>query len=357
MHLIPGIYYAFYLTGIILASVLGYSVLFKFAQTLGIRNPDEKIIRWSSNAKPSIGGLGFYFAFLISILVYDFIFSKISHSTIEMTNFGIIIAASIAFLTGLADDAYNTNPLLKFVAQLICGVVLASTGLQFNLFNSDFANFFITIFFVAGIMNSVNMLDNMDGITTIISLCAFALFSGILYQMNNYFLISVTIGLFGVLVAFLFYNWHPSKFFMGDTGSQFLGLILSAIALHIFTLQSNTYSAVEIINKLTNIVLCLLIPVCDTATVTINRLRKGNSPFVGGKDHTTHFLVYRGLTEKKTALLILILQSIAAVLAYINFESASENMTLFTWIGIIYSIAVFSLLYLNTLIRSDEVKK
>ena len=153
--------------GALLFSILINSIMLRFVRTLGVRN-QENIVRWSDEVKPSIGGLGFYIIFLLSITLHQFIFSY-EGSVVDFKFTGIIGATSLGFLMGLADDAYNTRPVLKFLTQLLCGVILIYSGTYINIFGSDFLNYGFTLLWVVGLMNSINMLDNMDGITTLVS--------------------------------------------------------------------------------------------------------------------------------------------------------------------------------------------
>ena len=130
---------------------------------------------------------------------------------------------------GMADDAYDTKPLVKFIVQCLCGVILISTGTKINTFESEFLNYSLTILWVVAIMNSINMLDNMDGISTVttLAICIFSVFFSVQMNLETQPLTLIIIAVIGTLCGFLAYNWHPSKMFMGDSGSQFLGIFLA----------------------------------------------------------------------------------------------------------------------------------
>ena len=280
-------------------------VLLRFSKTLGIRSrTEEGMIRWSSEHKPSLGGISFYLLFLLSVASFTIFFPQ-NQLMMNRTLLGLLGASSLAFIMGLADDAYNTRPLLKLFAQIGCGLILILTGTCITIFNDNIPNYLLTIFWVVGMMNSVNMLDNMDGITTIISIniLVFAVYFEFMRDnyLNAYFL--VMLGVLAALCGFLYYNWHPSKLFMGDTGSQFLGVFLAAVGIHSFW-NAPDYAQQHIHSKqLFVALLAFIMPVVDTSIVVVNRIAKGTSPFIGGKDHTTHHLVYMGFTERKVALI------------------------------------------------------
>src|SRR6218665_1317886 len=162
------IYGSYFISTVILSFLIN-GLFLKFATTLGIRNANETVVRWSPQAKPSLGGISFYIIFLISIASYPIFFEQ-SKVLFSKPLLGILAACTLAFLMGLSDDAYNTKPLLKFVIQVCCGLILISTGTHISIFANPFFNYALTVFWVVGLMNSINMLDNMDGITTLVSI-------------------------------------------------------------------------------------------------------------------------------------------------------------------------------------------
>lgn len=330
-------------------SLLINYILLKFVQTLGIRGKEALQVRWNPNSKPALGGISFYVVFLFALIFSVLLPNKAAGINLQLV--GVLIASTLAFMMGLADDAFNTQPLLKFLTQIFCAFILIFTGHSIAIFQNEFINYIFTVLWVVGMMNSVNMLDNMDGITSIVSITACTFFVAInisLYRTTGYSTI-LNLGVLGALCGFLVYNFHPSKMFMGDTGSQFLGLFLAAGGID--NCWNNTLSPVLKGFPLINLVLVALVfllPLTDTTTVVINRLRAGNSPFIGGKDHTTHHLFFRGITEKRIAILYFLLAVIACGFAYALLFHYS--ITLF-YGAILYCAAVFVTLYLNTVIK------
>lgn len=295
--------YVLYFIGMFCLSLLMNTLFLKFSKTLGIRNNGETVIRWGSLSKPSFGGISFYLVFLISFITYFLLFDQ--NQNLENTRlFGLFIACSLAFLMGLADDAYNTRPLLKFMVQILCGIILILFNGDIHLFDTPSWNYLLTIFWVVAIMNSINMLDNMDAITTIVSMVIiFVVLFMIFFMMefSNAHIIILT-GVLASLAGFLFFNWHPSKLYMGDTGSQFLGVFLATIGIKYFWNAPDASGNLEVSRQFLIVILAFTIPVIDTTVVVINRLLKGHSPFIGGKDHTTHHLFFNGFSEKRIAI-------------------------------------------------------
>jgi UDP-GlcNAc:undecaprenyl-phosphate/decaprenyl-phosphate GlcNAc-1-phosphate transferase len=328
-------------------SFLIFSILMKFAVNLGIRENNPEMIRWSSRQKPALGGICFYMMFLISVGVSPLLFS-IDVPGFDSRFLGFVFAATLAFLMGLADDAYNTRPLLKLSVQIACGFILAYSGSRIQIFDSETLNVALTVLWVAGIMNSINMLDNMDAVAGMVSLGILISVLGIeLFQFQSPGMYSlIQTGLIGVLIIFLWFNWHPSKIFMGDTGSQLLGIFLSFFPIH-FVFNNPGSSIPFETNPLISISLIaalFVIPLSDTATVVISRILRGKSPMEGGRDHTTHSLYFHGLTERKIALLYFLLTLGGGVLTFLILNSnwKSSNKLL---ISSSYFLVIFITLF------------
>lgn len=340
-----------------ISSLLFNSILLKFAQTLGVRNHQaaQKEIRWNPKIRPSVGGISFFVIFLCTFIILNFINNLLPLHYNNLKIIGVFIVCTIAFLMGLADDAYNTQPLLKFITQLVCGLILYFTGTKINIFTNESFNFGLTLFWIIGLMNSINMLDNMDGITTIVSIVILSFIISLNLNLNLILtpLPILSLGILGALLGFLVYNWHPAKMFMGDTGSQFLGAFLGVLGIdycwNSFSLVNNNWFSINpIFLGFLSVALVFILPITDTITVSVNRIRRGQSPFVGGKDHTTHHLFFRGLTEKRIGIL------------YFGIGLVGLSLTLnliinqqFVWlvISIIFCAITFVSLYLNTIIK------
>ena len=330
-------YIIFFIAAVVF-SVLINGLFLKFSRTMGTKNnPGETEIRWGSTSKPAFGGISFYIVFLLSFAVYAIVFAS---KEIPLEFFGVLIASSIGFLIGLADDAYNTKPILKFMGQFACAFVLIATDNYITLFQSELLNYSITIVWVIGMMNSINMLDNMDGITTSVSIgiISTALFTLVLTQNMSHLYFWVLLGTVAALLGFLYYNWNPSRMYMGDTGSQFLGALLAAIGIYFFW-NGYQFSDTSFIPKAVTPILAFLPSIIDTTCVTINRISKGKSPFVGGRDHTTHHLSYLGLKDRHIAIFFLSLTFICGgVSLYFNYEL--KQWTTNASIGIIAFILI-----------------
>ena len=336
-------------------SLLINSILLKFSQTLGVRQSQQKEIRWNPSVKPSLGGISFFVIFLITFIILNFINNILPLHYDNLKEMGILLVCTLAFLMGLADDAYNTQPLLKFITQLICGLVLYFTGTKINIFTEEAYNFTLTLLWVIGLMNSINMLDNMDGITTVVSIVILCFIVAL--NLNLQTIISplpiLSLGILGSLLGFLVYNWHPSKMFMGDTGSQFLGSFLAIVGIEYCwnaasLISGSWYYTNPVFVGFIVCALIFIIPLTDTITVTINRLKRGQSPFIGGKDHTTHHLFFKGITEKRIAILFF---AIALVGLSLALNIILNYHLIWVIISIVFCAITFLSLYLNTVIK------
>lgn len=328
----------------------------RFSRTLGIRNKNDLEIRWSNVSKPSLGGISFYISYLMSFMFYAIIFGE-SDVFQNKELLGFFFSISLAFLIGLSDDAYDTSPLVKLMGQVMCGFLLIMTDNQIQLFEADILNQAMTVFWVVAIMNSINMLDNMDGITTIASV--FIILTMLGMSLPFYFLDNVDffllIAVLGSLVSFLIFNWNPSKMFMGDSGSQFLGMFLAYYSIKVLWnngIEINDYS---VLSNVTLVLITFCIPIIDTTFVTVRRILRGQSPLVGGKDHTTHTLFYKGLTDRQVAYVFIILGLVSSLLA-LNVAKfiPHDSLVLFLiWIYfVILLITVFKLVP-----KEDQKKK
>lgn len=326
-------------------------ILLRFSESLGIRNKNDVIIRWSNQSKPSLGGVSFYMAFVFAAIAYSMIFSDDPNIFQNAKYIGLFSAGSLAFIMGLADDAYNTKPLIKLSIQIICGLLFAATGTVIHLFGNYWLDLVLTVVWVVVIMNSLNMLDNMDGITgtTVFFILAACLASNWLifgFNANIWSILMIT--LIGAMIGFLSMNIHPSKLFMGDAGSQFIGAFVAFFGVEYLwnigdVLQSPSWLGICV-------TLVAFTPAAvDTLTVVINRLRKGKSPMVGGKDHTTHHLVYAGLNDFQVWLTFVLIGFISFVLATAMVNLIRLKSFVPVLFFVLFFIVIFFFLYRNTI--------
>lgn len=304
------------------------------------------VVRWSAETKPAIGGLAFFIIFLISLCIYSIVFDP-NQVFKNQATLGLLSAATLGFLMGLSDDAYNTRPLLKLVVQIICGVILVVTGTTISASDSEWVNQILTVVWVVGIMNSINMLDNMDGISTSVTSFIIAAAIGYICLKGQWLHVDfiILIGMLAALIGFLFYNWNPSSMYMGDTGSQFLGVLLGYIGIQFCWNAETIVNEGNLLFGLAALLILFILPIVDTTVVTINRLRIGQSPFVGGRDHTTHNLSYLGFSDKSVAVIYCIVSLVSVIVYLLMISFAEVNSYYVAGFCITYFLAVFLFLF------------
>jgi len=342
---------------LVLSSVLNF-VLLKWTKTLGRKNEvNQSEIRWSDDYKPAIGGISFFIVFLIAYLAYFFLFEDRSQSP-SSVELAMIAIVTLGFFTGLVDDAFNTVPWLKFVAQLTCGLILIITDIQIDFFGNYYLDAALTVFWTISVMNSINMLDNMDGITTIASIgilisagvCALPL------DISSIFFTLICGGTVAALFGFMIFNWHPAKMFMGDTGSQLLGALLAGVGVIFFWNNENLIIGHHWYSKAAIVLTAFVIPIADSMTVTINRIRRGQSPFVGGRDHTTHHLSHAGLTDKQVGFVYIIIALCSIVLISTLNLLGQEHLEMYVGALYLFSILCIIFLYSTTHWKKSKEK-
>ncbi len=331
-------------------SLLSNKLLLRFSQSLGIRNKNDVTVRWSNQSKPSLGGIGLFLGFLFATFLYLMLEPDINiFGNIEFI--GLFFSASLAFSMGLADDAYDTKPLFKLFVQLSCGLFLVLSGTSIDLFHHVVLDSITTVVWVVILMNSLNMLDNMDGITAttvLFALLACLVSAMLVGDSNQLYWLYILVAVIGSVLGFLRYNINPAKMFMGDAGSQFIGLFVAFFTIKfLWNLGSITqsHSWISLILALT----ALTPAAADTLTVVINRLRSRKSPMLGGKDHTTHHLVYAGYTDRQVWIIFSFIGFVSFLLSvaiiYLVLISRLQEIMIF----LLYFIAVFLILYRYTI--------
>ena len=348
-------YLIFFASGLICTLIFN-RLLLNFSASLGIRNKNDITVRWSNQSKPSLGGISLFLSFLGFVILYLFLNPSINlFSQVDFT--GLFAAASLAFMMGIFDDVYNTRPLIKLSIQICCGLIFSYTGSMIEMTTYPLLNITITTLWVVLLMNALNLLDNMDGITGITTIfILIACFSLNLLlgidsnQLWNVMLLSVI----GSLIGFLVFNVPPAKLFMGDSGSQYLGLIVAFFSIKFIFGASSIANEIPLWQVIIGIMVCFSAPLIDTFTVIFNRLKRKSSPFIGGKDHTTHHLVYKGYSEKKVFYCFTLIGLISALFTFLLFWQARSTMNWFSFLALAWFLFAFYFLYKNTLIKSQK---
>ena len=240
--------------------------------------------RWHETPTPSYGGIPMFLAVVLAVLV--------GGGFSEPLAVAILAGAGVLFVTGWVDDMYDISPAAKLSGQVVGAVVtviIAAPGLELSLLEGA-----VIVGWLVLMANSVNLLDNMDGLAGGTSLVSLVLILPIVIAGGQNGLAIVITAVAGAVAGFLLYNRNPARVFMGDTGSLWLGLTLAATV----AFAGSTELALAPLAAIT----VLAVPLVDTATVVYSRVRDGRSITIGGRDHLSHRLVRLGLSDKEAVL-------------------------------------------------------
>jgi UDP-GlcNAc:undecaprenyl-phosphate/decaprenyl-phosphate GlcNAc-1-phosphate transferase len=295
-----------------------------------IDNPNARKIH--ARPVPLLGGAAIYFAFMLGLLFFG------DRSYVNEV-VGIFIGATCMSLMGVVDDRWGLSSYPKLAGQLLAAAILVYSGVQVQLFGG-WLDIAVTIFWVVGITNAFNLMDNMDGLSGGTAMIA-AVFFTLLAALSRQYLVGVlAAALAGACLGFLIYNWNPAHIFMGDAGSLFLGFLLAAVAIKL-RFPSNSNTVTWLIP-----VLIMAVPIFDTMLVFVSRLRRGKNPLTTpGKDHLSHRLAH--LTgSKREAVLICYLISGAFGLVAIFLTQATLIEAIFVGIAL-SAVVLYSLWWLE----------
>ena len=247
--------------------------------------------RWHNRPTAMLGGAAIFLATAGAFVLF-----------VPMTRTSLIIfgGSTLLFLVGLVDDILNIRPYQKLIGQLIGAGVVIAFGLKLPITGYEIVDIWITVFWLIGITNAINLLDNMDGLAAGIATIG-AVSLGLNFagngQTDDLLLIAVFIG---ALLGFLVFNFNPASIFMGDCGSMFVGFLLGSTVM----LNQTGGKSRGLLPILAVPVLILFVPIFDTTFVTILRKLWGRKASQGGRDHTSHRLVALGLSERAAVLML-----------------------------------------------------
>ena len=298
----------------VLAAILTFAVRWVARKYDLVAKP--KSDRWHKKPTAMYGGVAI---FLTTLLMYAAFIPKTKESLV------ILGGSSFLFIVGLLDDILNIRPYQKLIGQLIGATVIIGFGLTLPLTGYAIIDIWLTVFWLIGITNAINLLDNMDGLAAGISaIAAFSLAIGFGSgeNLSELLLISAFVG---ALIGFLVFNFNPASVFMGDCGSMFVGFLLASSVL----LAQTGGRSRGIFSILAVPVLILFVPIFDTTFVTILRKMWGRKASQGGRDHTSHRLVALGLSERSAVLMLYIFALFAGTLSlFVSHLQPTQSLAL-----------------------------
>lgn len=259
-----------------------------------IDDPDERKVH--SRVMPRLGGLAIYLGFTLAILV-----------TQPLTNavWGLLLGGTVIMLLGVADDIKGLSPRVKLAGQVAAALILVAFGIRVEFLTNPFAGMFplaslvipVTLLWIIGITNAINLIDGLDGLAAGTSGIA-AVTMAVVTALEGHTAIAALALILGAsLAGFLRYNFYPAQIFMGDSGSMFLGFILAALAIMGLTKGATVIS-------LFIPVVILGIPIMDTLFAIVRRFFNRKPIFQPDKQHLHHCLLNIGLSHRQTVLAI-----------------------------------------------------
>ena len=279
-----------------------------FAHKVGAIDVPKDARRMHKKPIPRLGGLAIYGGFLCSILIFG---------QLDETMLCVLLGAAIIVALGIFDDVLALGAKLKFVVQIVAAAIPVCIGnLQIGLFtnlnplsDTPFVHLGIlavpvTIIWIVGITNAVNLIDGLDGLAVGVSSIAAITMLAVALLTGNMPIAITMAALAGACIGFMPYNLNPAKIFMGDTGSTFLGYMLATVSIMgLFKFYAVISFAVPF--------LILGRPIFDTANAIIRRVAAGRSPMSPDRGHVHHKLIDMGFNQKQA---VAILYAISATL-------------------------------------------
>ena len=238
---------------------------------------------------PKIGGIAVALAFTVVFLLAVGLSGEITAFQLLAS---VLLPALIVAALGFVDDVRALHPWVRLAAQTLLALVVWYTGTQVRFTGIEWVDILITVVWIVGLTNAMNLLDNSDGLAASTALVA-AFGTGLVAVIyGQYFVGGLAFALSGVAAGFLIHNWAPATVYLGDAGAYFLGFLLAIVTLRLRPVGiALPWSALIP-------VLLMLLPILDTTFVVVRRLIEGRHPFTPGRDHLSHVLMDRGLSVR-----------------------------------------------------------
>ena len=312
----------------------------KFAHMVGaIDAPNERKVH--TRLMPRLGGLAIFLAFVGGFLALSPAFGLLDTGIKANAAWGILIGGIIIVLTGALDDRFEISPKMKLLGIVAAAIVVVSFDMKVEFINiplagtgqnlGEWLSIPITIFWIVGVTNAINLIDGLDGLAAGVSAISIGTILVLAIMMGNVTVILLCVVLLGSIVGFLFFNFHPAKIFMGDSGALFLGFCIATLSILGFK-QATLVSFVVPL-------LIIAVPFSDTIFAIIRR-KLNNKPWnAADKNHLHHCLLRLGLSHRNTVLLIYGISTMFGLIA-ILLSNAAQWVTLISIIVILLLVEV-----------------
>lgn len=311
-----------------------------FAQRVGAIDVPCEARRIHDHPIPRMGGLAIFLGFLLSVLLF---------AEIDRQLQGILLGCVIIVATGAVDDIISLNAWVKLALQILAAVVAVIHGVEINVLANPAVwsaeeylvlgswGIPLSILWIVGITNSVNLIDGLDGLAVGVSTISSVTMLIIALLVSDSSVAIVLAALAGACVGFMPYNLNPAKIFMGDTGALLLGYVLATMSiLGLFKFYAVVSFAVPL--------LAIAVPLFDTVFSFCRRLLKGQSPMHADRGHFHHRLIDMGLNQKQA---VAVLYSISAILglAAVVITTSGELKALILILGFCLCAVLWAFVY------------
>ena len=319
-------------------SIIFNYIIFTITKNRNYQNNTEEV-RLSKRNVPPLGGIAIALSFLISVRLLG----EADSNFVTIGMFGVAIA-----LLGVFDDFFNLNWKIKLFFQILfvsVPIALLNVFLNFEsmigLYFNNLLNIFISTVWIVLLINSINFIDNMDGLAVVITGGISIQIVMLTYIFSQNKLTDISIILLFTMLGFFVFNFPPAKLYLGDSGSLFIGFLLGFISI-LFTWNNTDNQILSYV--LSPIVLFFTIPLLDFFVIMQYRISNKLSPTTGGTDHISHRLLALGFSEKKVLFLFFIYSAINFILI-ICFVMLENSISVFSFfIYLVQLIAMFNYL-------------
>lgn len=273
--------------------------------------------RWHSSPTPSLGGVPMFIAFAVATLAFGGFDDPLARA--------LLLGAATVFIVGFLDDLRNVSPRVKLGGQVAGALAVMLTA---NIDGSvSLASTGLIVLWIVLISNSVNLVDNMDGLAGSTTAASIIVILPVVIGSDQDGLSLASAAALGAVLGFLLFNSSPARVFMGDAGSLWLGLVVASIVA-LTDYGERRWAPLVAIT-------ILAVPLLDTATVIVSRLREGFSIMRGGRDHLSHRLVRRGLSDTQSVRVLTALAILSGLIAVA--EPVFSTPAWFASVGVLWA--------------------
>ncbi|WP_342553061.1 MraY family glycosyltransferase [Paenibacillus sp. FSL R7-0652] len=308
----------------------------KFAIRIGAMDtPNARKVH--TRIMPRLGGLGIFLAFVITVAaLLPFVSAWFTTRDMSFVS-AFLVGGSIIVLIGALDDRFELSAKVKLLGQIVAAsVVVFGFNIRVDFVNIPFQDAYssletwvsipLTILWIVGVTNAINLIDGLDGLAAGVSGIAIGTIAVMSFLMGNTMIALMCLVLLGSIIGFLFFNFHPAKIFMGDTGSLFLGFSLAMLSMLGF-------KQIAVVSFITPLII-IGVPLSDTLFAIIRRAVQRKPIFSPDKGHLHHCLRELGFSHRQTVLIIYGIAAFFGVLAIIQSSAAMFEANWVTFVVI-----------------------